>query len=166
MSDLTPCVHLGVQRCPLVRVKWKRSVRQTACPPTASFHRRPCRRRSSWPHRHTRSLPRRHTHTHTHVIAHCRVLWGALWSPKAQPTAHAAVTHLWICPSALPASPSCPNTHMNTVIGRPHVPVNLLMRRHGLRRVPLPPRGWPDLSACQFYSLPRWLLDGLPHLID
>lgn len=103
------------------------------------------------------------TRTHTH-IAHCCVLWGALWSPKAQPTAHVAVTHLWLCPSALPASP--PNTHVNTVIGRPHVPVNLLMRRHGLRRVLLLPRGWPDLSACQFYSLPRWLLDGLPHLID
>lgn len=104
------------------------------------------------------------TQTHAHVIARCRVLWGTLWSPKAQPTAHIAVTHLWLCPSSLPASP--PNTHMNTVIGRPHVPVNLLMRRHGLRRVPLPPRGRPDLSACQFYSLPRWLLDGLPHLID
>lgn len=102
------------------------------------------------------------THTHTRDSTLSCPLGCAL---VAESTAHRPRR----CHSlvALPIRSACPpNTHMNTVIGRPHVPVNLLIRRHGLRRVPLPPRGWPDLSACQFYSLPRWLLDGLPHLID
>lgn len=141
VSALSPNVQFGALCSPLVQAKWKQSVRQTACPPTPFFHRGPCRRHCSWPHRHTLSF----TQTHTHTLTHCHLLWGALWPPKHSPPP----TPLSLTCSS--AHPLCLHqTHINTVIGHPHVPVNLLMRRHGSCRVPLPPRCWPTCLRVSF----------------
>lgn len=85
------------------------------------------------------------TQTHTHTLTHCHLLWGALWPPKHSPPP----TPLSLTCSS--AHPLCLHqTHINTVIGHPHVPVNLLMRRHGSCRVPLPPRCWPTCLRVSF----------------
>lgn len=68
------------------------------------------------------------------VLTHPSPVAGVLYSPPQHgpPPTPLSLTRR-------PALPLC--LHINTVIDHPHVPVNLLMRRHGSCRVPLPPWG-------------------------
>lgn len=99
----------------LVRTKWKQSVRQTACPPTALFA--------------TENLVDA-TAALTHPSPVARVLYSL--QEHGPPPTPLSVT-------SSPAPLLC--LHINTVIDHPHVPVNLLMRRHWSCRVPLPSWG-------------------------
>lgn len=147
----------GVPRRPLVRVKWKPSVRQTACPPTAFFHQRPCRR-------HTETPPATHslslTHTNTHMSS------GAVFWSSENTALHPRRCHSLASTPAPP--PSVPS------FCRPHVPVNLLIKRHWAsptspptgNSLPLGGSAGRPVCVSLFIFVPRWLRDGPPRLID
>lgn len=90
----------------------------------------------------------RHTHTRSrHTSTFPRVFWGHRNTTHRPHTCH---SH-----EAPPLSSALPRkhtrkTHISAVIGRPRVPVNLLMRLHGSCRVLLPPRGRPTCLPVSF----------------
>lgn len=108
--------------------------------PRAFFTESPADATAAWPHCHTLNFTKARTLKHA-LSPSPGVLSGHRNKARRLRRCH-----------SLEAPPVCSALpHVNTVIGRPHVPVNLLMRRHGSRRVPLPPRGWPTCLHVSYF---------------
>lgn len=124
------------------------------------FLPKPRRRHCSWPHHHTFSFTQTPQRLNTPPPS-----LGCVMAVDTALRPHRCHSH--VAPPICSAFPKYTLTQKSTFIGHPHVPANLVMRRHGSCRVPLPPRGWPTCLRVTFIlAHANCLMDCLIYLTD